>query len=479
MDPSPAVPALPSSAPPRRLVRLGGLLLLLLALALPSGGLLADENGGGDKPGAPAKPEGEPGAADPEGGSTADDDLFDAPTTFTAEQVDSTIRRGVQWLKNKQNKDGGWGDLRSGPGAQNYQGQRVSASGLHAPGLTALALYTLLKCKVSLKDPAIKRGFAYVKTAKQDVPDASYPCSMLLLAVCATADTSKSTKASQKVKPKLTGEYFGWAKKLADELLAKKKAGKVLGWRYNHKGQGEPPGGPQDLSSTQLATLALFAAHRVGVKVPDKVWEDILEFSLAQQDDDGPPVEVKDPLTGKSTTHKARGFSYVKGYASAGEGTPTGGMTACGLANVMMARFVLNDAGRKQEAWDKRPDAKKVQDGVYDGLAWLQANWSAYGNPKGRQGGEYHHYWHYALERAMDLIGNQKIGDHFWYSEIGQELINRQDPKGFWKSGTTPYDPNDALDTCFSLLFLRRATKGNIPFPSVTGGTDEGPVDNR
>jgi hypothetical protein len=451
--------------------------LLLLALALPIGSLGAEDDGT-TKPGDGATEEG----TDPEGTTPpAEDDLFDTPTSFTQEQATSAIRRGVQWLKNQQQKDGSWGELRSPPGAKDYEGDTIAATGMFPTGLTSLALYTLLKCEVSAKDPVIKRGFAAIKAAKLDVPHTSYAVSMLLLAVCATADKTKSTKASDKAKPKLTGENLAWARKLAEELVAMRKRFKTPVWRYNHKGseKGNPPtGGPTDLSATQLATLALFAANRVGVKVPAEVWEDILSYSLGQQDDDGEALEVKDAKTGKPATHKVRGFSYIKGYEKEGEGTPTGGMTACGLANVMMARFVLSEGGAKQAEWHARPDAKKVQDAIYDGLAWLQKNWSAYQNPKERKGGEYRHYWHYALERAMDLIGQQRIGEHFWYNEIGQELINRQDPKGFWKSHTNPYDPSEALDTCFSLLFLRRATKGSIPFPSVTGGTEE-PVDNR
>ena len=45
-------------------------------------------------------------------------------------------------------------------------------------------------------------------------------------------------------------------------------------------------------------------------------------------------------------------------------------------------------------------------------------------------------------------------------------------------TGTT-LEPGDTLDTCFALLFLKRATRGSIPFPSLTGGSDDPPVDNR
>jgi hypothetical protein len=468
-----------------RLAR-GALLALAavaLSLAVSPDGALADKQD--DEPAAPAD------AAPPAEGAPVTesdpDELFDVPTTFTKEQVDEAITRGLAWLKKNQQDNGGWPPLSGDPGAKAYgqvdngtAGDNVGTS--NAAGVTALALYTLLKCKVDPKDPVVKNAFAHLKTAKMDVPDSSYECGMLLMAVCATADATRSTKASVKAKPRLSGEYRAWAQKLVDKLLETRKKFKTRVWRYNYPGDekdGERKGGNEDLSATQIVALGLFAAHRVGVKVPPAVWEDILAYSLEQQDESGEAVELEDPRTGKKTSYEARGFSYIKGHEKPHEGKPTGGMTACGLANVMMARFVLSDGGRKQEAWDARPDAAKVQKSVYDAIAWLATNSTTFRNPKSPfDNGHYNHYWHYSLERAMDLVGLQRLGDRIWYSDIGQELITRQTDKGSWNAESSPYAQDEMLDTCFSLLFLRRATKGNIPFPSVTGGSDE-PVDNR
>jgi hypothetical protein len=458
------------------LTPLPGLLALTLlgALLVPSGATLLSADESSDKP--PSAP-----AA---GGDTAteeDPDAFDGPTSFTQKQVNTTIDKGIAWLKKQQKRDGGYGDLSGAQNAGSYDGNndKERKTNTFAPGLSALVAYTLLKCHVSPKDPAVKHAFEYIKKGKEDEPDSSYATSMLLLAICATADQSKSTKAGDAAKPVLGGEYRGWAQKLATHLVKMREKGNTLGWRHYQKNH-VPPGGNEDLSATQLAALALFAAHRCGVKVTKDVWEDILKYSLQQQQDDGPTVTWTDPVTKKSTDHKSRGFCYIKAYtANPHESNPSSGMTACGVANVMMARYVLSDAGRLKEKWDARPDAAKVQQSIYDGLSWIQANWRGYKNlwHDPRSDG-YTHYWHYALERAMDLVGQQKLGEHLWYSQIGQELINRQEEKGSWRSQTTPYEPNDVLDTCFALLFLRRATKGTIPFPDITGGTDE-PVDNR
>jgi hypothetical protein len=61
---------------------------------------------------------------------------------------------------------------------------------------------------------------------------------------------------------------------------------------------------------------------------------------------------------------------------------------------------------------------------------------------------------------------------------MATQLVARQRAQGFWDSEST-HDPRDLLDTSFALLFLRRATKGGIAFPDVTGGSDDPPRDGR
>jgi len=445
------------------------LLLALLALALGlSGGsstLRAEDPPKQPAPGGADAPEDEP------------DDFFEGETSFGPKQVSIAIDKGVAWLLKKQDNEGSWGDMWGG---QAYGGGGGGGGRVYQAGPTALALYTLLKCKVPAKDPKIVKGFKWLKDS-YEIPGTTYEVSMALLAITATADSAKTLAASQKVnaKEKLAGPMRGWAQQLVNELLERRQGNG--GWRYNMPPKynaAPPPGGEEDLSSTQLATLALFAAHRCGIKVPEKVWEGILSFALAQQDAEGPEVLQEDPVTKKKEAWHARGFAYIKGMEDPEEGQATGSMTACGVGCLMMARYMLSDEGRKKAQWDARSDAAKVQDAVQDGLAWLELNWSAFDNPKKQRMNIYHIYWLYSFERMMDVIGRQRLGQHMWYSEMGQQILNRQNSDGHWKTGTT-LEPQDTLDTCFALLFLKRATKGAIPNPSITGGSDEAPADNR
>jgi hypothetical protein len=150
-------------------------------------------------------------------------------------------------------------------------------------------------------------------------------------------------------------------------------------------------------------------------------------------------------------------------------------MTACGLGLIQMARYAL--AERSDGVWKAR-DQAAIQQAVYDGLAWLDRHWSAYENPGKRSENVYHVYYLYCVERAFDLLGNQRLGVHMWYAEMAGQLLARQSPKGFWDSQST-HKPGAVLDTSFALLFLKRATKTDLREPEVTGPSDAPPTDNR
>jgi hypothetical protein len=72
-------------------------------------------------------------------------------------------------------------------------------------------------------------------------------------------------------------------------------------------------------------------------------------------------------------------------------------------------------------------------------------------------------YFLYALERAGILCGVEKFGPHRWYAEGAQALVRDQKPDGSWLSphphGDRSRELNSVWDTCFAILFLKRATR--------------------
>ncbi len=498
-----------------RLLALWAPLLLLLALALPAATGLAP-----------------PAAADEADKPKVDegDDLGDKNVPF-AERVNKAIEEGTHWLLAKPSyftarKFGmaHWGLVK---GTKLYGGG-TGPQYRHPAGPTALAIYTLLKCGVSPKHQVITKGFNWLRemhpiTPKWDGQDAqgrswrhteassSYELSMMVLALTAKYDAYKKTSASKvakrkgklKIKNKADRE---WLIEMTDALVKRRgepepggESQGRLGWRYNIKsltiggGGGTwtrnskvPPHANQDISSTNLAALALFSAQRFGMKVPTSVWTDIVDFTLDHQEPDGPTYErhmpgFSDRYAGKPTD-RSRGYMYIKGSTDGSEGKATRSMTACGIANLLICREMIAKDKKSRKQFLDSGAIKKVDQSIWDGLAWLDTHWSDFTNTNSRYG--YHIYHLYCVERAMDILGKRLIGKRLWYKPGALAILRVQKaqkvdvpgekkglvskPGAFWMTKTT-HEPHDVLDTCFALLYLKRATRGLVPPVAVTG----------
>ena len=111
-----------------------------------------------------------------------------------------------------------------------------------------------------------------------------------------------------------------------------------------------------------------------------------------------------------------------------------------------------NDEG-KRRSWKNDSD-------IHEGLVWLSKYFSVtynpgpyeHGNPGFEENSPHSYFYYmYALERAGMLYGTEVLGKHKWYPEGAKELIATQRPDGNWGGGTA--------DTCFAILFLKRATR--------------------
>lgn len=518
----------------KRLIYLLPLLLALGLLAsLPAGGGLLAPATAEEEGDEPNKPGSDEKGDEPEEG----EDLGESTIGFV-DEVNQAIERGTTWLYSKavrfdlskKQRGAFWGHTL---GNAVYGGGQMNADAWqysHPAGATAFALYTLLKCGIKPKDPVITEGFNFLReqhvfTKKYDgLPHdfgmrfrhvelaGSYELSAMILAVTARYDQYKKTSASKSAARKQKLKIKNGAdKKFLQELVAQLASRRGIpepgvpeedraGWRYNipkvsMQGAGQkwdrdmtvPPHANQDLSSTQLAALALYNAHRFGVKVKMQVWMDILEFTLSQQEADGPEHEryQRSYEGGKQVIKKdrARGFMYIKGSPDNHEGKATSSMTGCGVTNLLICRDVLANDSKGLKLWKGRKQLQAdVEAAIDDGVAWLDKYWSPMNNQTAdKKPAGYAIYYLYALERAMDVMGRKLCGSHLWYEEgaksiLGQKQAHMIEVKIkkntelretlFWKTGTT-HEPQDVLDTCFALLFLKRATKGIMP--NVTG----------
>ena len=69
------------------------------------------------------------------------------------------------------------------------------------------------------------------------------------------------------------------------------------------------------------------------------------------------------------------------------------------------------------------------------------------------------YYYLYALERASMLLDLQHIGNRDWYADGAKLLLAAQRADGAWNVEDNYMHHLPAWDTCYAILFLKRATR--------------------
>lgn len=404
------------------------------------------------------------------------------------EKIDKAIEKGVEYLKKAQNDDGSWGDVTS----ETLYGGGTGPGYTHTTGLCALALYALLKSGVKPDDPYILRGFSFIESrdrAKEDPTKpphewvkvfSSYELSAMILALEArynpvkkesirvTLERAKALKRRKVARPRpvvLPPRDRERMQDWVDRLMARKSPD---AWRYNVFGMtmGNEEF-TQDMSSTQLAMLAIRAAtHCHGIKVDPEALYGVVDFCLEHQEPDGPTYEVPlDPFAepahkGQSVqviSGKVRGFCYNNQSPRRHERVANGSMTTAGCASLLIGKEILSPYLKYRKMYET-----KVNQSIRDAMMWVEKNWSMERNPHSNS---YFIYYLYGIERVGDLQDTLVIGKHFWYNEGAEVLVDLQEECGAWQRADT-HMPQDVINTAFALLFLDRAT----PPVAVTGG---------
>jgi hypothetical protein len=177
---------------------------------------------------------------------------------------------------------------------------------------------------------------------------------------------------------------------------------------------GKPP---HDNSNTQIAILGLRAAILSGVQLPP----DTL------------------PLAAKYLRGCGQGGGW--GYRKE-EGGAWGSMTAGAVSSLAICDFYGGGVSAKND-----PDIVK-------GVDWMVKRWTWDKCPD-QPRGEWQYYYIYGVERVGRLVGVDVMGGHDWYAEGVKYLLSKQRGDGSWEGGNSDV----IVDTCFAILFLRRATK--------------------
>lgn len=340
------------------------------------------------------------------------------PRTSSTE-IEKSIQKGLAWLKSTPPKSG-------------EPSSRMDDT-------NELVFYTLLYGGVSAGDPVMED---YLKRLVDREPDRVYNVAVGAMALAKLDRVGYQWKLVQDAQYLLDNqcENGQWAYGVPVELDPKVGGGWVplkgtpYGTRYPPNYRPGPSKSTSsgrriavlqrsrvtkvgDNSNAQYAALGLRACAEADIVLDPRCLQDALRWWESDQNKDG-------------------SWGYSRGEDDAGRAT----MTAGGVGSLVIFRWLLH------KTWANEPHIVK-------GMEWMDAT------VKGRLP-KWHAYYLYGQERVGMLYGTDRIGSREWYDEGAEWFIEHQAANGSWS--------RNIPDTCFAILFLRRAT---APLPGVaTGG---------
>jgi hypothetical protein len=366
--------------------------------------------------------------------------------------INQAIDRGVAYLKQIQNKDGRW------------QPPAYSA------GTTALAVWTLLESGVSPDDPAVQKG---IRALREDAIPLVHNYSAALAIMCLDrlddpADEALIESLAFRIMASQTRDG-GWGYTLtappASEIerltLIRKRIEDTQGKREPRKAPRKPGDATQlapeirlqltrlfreglhevvgDNSNTQFAMLALWVARRHGMPVDASLALVEARFRQSQY-----PIGIWTYFLGNQATIDEKTLREPFGSIQS--------MTCAGLLGLAVGH-PTTDKPKAPKKLPRKDLTKDLQ--IKAGLAAVGAFIGAPFEDRSKVptigGKAYYSLW--TLERMGVVYGLKTIANKDWYTWGAQLLVANQKPDGSWHG---EYGLG-GCDTCFALLFLKRA----------------------
>jgi squalene-hopene/tetraprenyl-beta-curcumene cyclase len=339
-----------------------------------------------------------------------------------ANQWQSTVDRGLGFLKKNQDESGGWNTKLS-------------------PGITGVVLTGVLEVdRLPADDEMVIRALKYIESLIN--PKAGHIAGndpKVQLQNYVTCVNLMALKAAKSDKYK---SVIGDAAKFLKQLQWDEGEGKGRGDDF-FGGAGYDSKSRPDLSNTQFFLDALKAA---GVPPDDPAYQKALTFVSRCQN---LKSEANDqPWAGKindgSFIYSAAGGGQTKADNAAGDLLGYGSMTYAGIKSMIYCGVSKDD-----------PRMKKA-------IEWVKKNYSVDANPgmpKELSGRGLYYYYH-TMAKCLDVMGVDVIEDangvkHDWRSEITAALAKRQRPDGSWVNEQDRWmegDPN--LVSGYALMAL-------------------------
>lgn len=334
----------------------------------------------------------------------------------SAEKLEDSRMRAIEFLKISQSDDGSWTARKS-------------------PGITALVAHSLLQSGLSADDEVVSAAFAHLKShlkADGGIYDTNsrhrnYETSISLMAFQAANQDGRYDELIQNAVKFL--KKIQWD----DEETGGRSDTAFGGSGY---GSHERP----DLSNT---TFFLEALNKAGVPNDDPAVQNALLFISRCQN-----LESEHNTTPFAAKINDGGFYYTPaagGTSQAGT-TPNGGlrsyasMTYAGLKSMIYAGLEQDD-----------PRVKAARN-------WIQQFYTLEENPGLGQQGLFYYYHTFAKTLSVldvDLFVDKDGKEHDWRKELANHLFSNQKKNGSWINETDRWyegDPN--LVTAYALLAL-------------------------
>ena len=322
---------------------------------------------------------------------------------------------------------------------------------------TGLIVYTLLSGGDAPESPAVQRGLALIlKKFSGTETDLTYRPEQHHI-----YEAAIDMMAIEAADPE---GYINQIQAIANYIIDLQLD--IGAWYYPHitkEGEG-------DTSITQYAILGLWAAHRAGIQIPLEVFEKAASWHFRTQD-------------------KSGGFAYHPVLSSNGvfsKDRPSGTMTGAASGTLGIIRLILfrdlpaeptkenkisngprfgvlefqspKQPGRNFRRTPK-PIRPKIDSANERANRWLTIKFAE--NLVSEHRGFFYYYF-YTLERTSSVNNWETYGTHDWYKEGTDVLLPKQTKDGSWPEPRTR-TTNHPVATCFTLLFLMKATKKLLP----------------
>ena len=297
----------------------------------------------------------------------------------TPAEIDTAIKKGIQFLYSVQAEDGSW-DFILKPDANGKFPGDVKQAG----GPTALAVYALLTAGESPTDARIVKAVDYLKKTQSN---GTY-------AIGLRANAYALMPPSADIKRVLAGD--------AQWIKTNVRLGKDLNVRGFY-GYGAGPKTGADRSTSQIAVLGAWGCAQIADSFGEEYWKLIETSWLKAQLDDG-------------------GWNYSQGNNSASSMS----MTASGVATLFITQEYLhiNDFSECK--------GSAFSPAIEKGMKYLGEHFQTFI-------GQWSYYTLFAIERCGAASGYKFFGTTDWFNSGADWLIKEQNKEtGAWDGANNP-----------------------------------------